>query len=738
MKRIFIYAAAALIGVWLVAASVTLWAQDPAGKAKAGEDVPFNVFNDLGGLSGLGGIGGGGGNEITLSAEFTVEKGDRNGKLSVHGVLAPNWHVYSVTQPDGGPIRTEIKLKDALAGQVELTGPFQPDQKPLIHDTGLFPVPSEEHYDKVTWTAPVRLAADFDPAQTSIQVDFKGQVCNDEVGCIDVKKPALPVQFAGYYEAATPTGEYRAEKSHATIRGQVEPQTAAPGDTVRLILTAEPDPNWHIYAYAQRDPEKSAKPTLIVLSDSGSLVVGTVTPSEPPTKEESGLPEEPYIYYYEQPVRWTIELRVPPDMKPGQYRVAGEIGYQTCTSTKCDLPTGAQFQSTITVAKEREAGQVPLAFTPSSYETAAQIAASQFDASPRLDLSQLSSTGGGAADSSFIIVLMMAFAAGFILNFMPCVLPVIGLKIMAFVQQSGASRGRVFMLNFWYTLGLMSVFIVLATLAVGFGLKWGAQFNNATFNIVLTSVVFAFALSFLGVWEIPLPGFATSGKISDLAQGEGATGAFFKGVLTTVLATPCGGPLLIPAVTWATSQPPLVTYTTFAFVGLGMGFPYLLIGAFPNLVAFLPKPGAWMDTFKHIMGFVLLGTVVLLLTFVPSHYVVPLVAFLMGLWAMLWWIGRVPLYEELPKQLRAWGEGAVFATLVGLISFGWLLSVMEGRFRETVEYELSLRSEATGGGVQPVVKSEGNELPWQPYSLGLLERAVAENKTVFIDFTAPT
>jgi thiol:disulfide interchange protein DsbD len=332
-------------------------------------------------------------------------------------------------------------------------------------------------------------------------------------------------------------------------------------------------------------------------------------------------------------------------------------------------------------------------------------------------------------------VLPLALVAGFILNFMPCVLPVIGLKLMAFVQQAGDSRGRVLTLNVSYTLGLMSVFMVLATMVVIFEKTWGEQFSNAVFNIVLTSIVFAFALSFLDVWEIPIPGFVGSGKASELSQKEGPVGAFFMGVLATVLATPCSGPLLVPALAWAVKQPPVVSYGAFGCAALGMASPYLLIGVFPSLISFLPKPGAWMETFRQLMGFALFVAVVWLLTFIAVPYVVPTVAFLFGLWAACWWIGRTPPTASLDKKLSVWIQASVAAALIGLVSFGWLHGVMAGRFQDAVDRELKQRDIEVAQR-RPKNASEGAELPWRPYSRELLEKLTAERKTVFVDFTA--
>jgi thiol:disulfide interchange protein DsbD len=291
------------------------------------------------------------------------------------------------------------------------------------------------------------------------------------------------------------------------------------------------------------------------------------------------------------------------------------------------------------------------------------------------------------------------------------------------------------MLNLWYSLGVMTVFMALATMVVVFGLKWADQFTSATFNVVLASIVFVFALSFLGVWEIPIPGFVGTGKAQKLAEREGATAAFMKGILATVLATPCAGPLVVPAVAWAVKQPPVIAFGGFACVGLGMASPYLVIGLFPRVISFLPKPGAWMETFKQIMGFILLGTVVWVLTFVPIPYVIPTVAFIMGLWAAFWWIGRTPLTEPLWARMRAWIGAAAFATLIGLVSYAWLLNVMQSRFQRAVEGELASRNVAIA---KPKTGDDGvtHELPWQPYSLDLLEELTATGKTVFVDFTA--
>ena len=318
------------------------------------------------------------------------------------------------------------------------------------------------------------------------------------------------------------------------------------------------------------------------------------------------------------------------------------------------------------------------------------------------------------------LVLLAAFVGGIILNLMPCVLPVIGLKVLSFVTQAGESRSRAFMLNVVYSAGIIAVFLILAGLAVGLGLGWGQLFTYGAFNVVMASVVFAMGLSFLGVWEIPIPGFVGSGKSAQIQQKEGLSAAFLKGVITTILATPCTGPFMASALTWAVAQPPAIVFSVFLAIGLGMSSPYLLIGAFPELIRFLPKPGAWMDTFKQIMGFFLLGTVVFLLSFLYWPYVVPTVALLFAIWAGLWWFNRTPVTAPAGEKWRAWMETTAFVGLAWLLLFPGLDGILPGRLGFHGLYEeMNGRFVALVGNHAPV----GVPVPDKP-------------RAVLIDFTA--
>ena len=523
---------------------------------------------------------------------------------------------------------------------------------------------------------------------------------------------------------------FREQGSRVTWGGYLQPAVVQPGTTATLVVTAVPEAEYHVYPYSDTDDSQLSKPTLIVVTDG-------FTTRRPRTNAEikheaQEETDDAAIPYHPSNVTWAIDVIVPKDRSVGEHRIAGIIGYQTCTDGSCLRPQGAEFEADVMVGPGLQTGRVPLEFRASSYFMASAAANERqangdwppsdagappapsppgqqsvaSDAPKAIATIATTSPATEETDHSVAYVLLSAFLGGLILNVMPCVLPVIGLKLMAFVQQAGESRWRVFELNLWYSLGLMTVFMVLAALAVLVGLSWGAQFSSTVFSLVVLSVVFVFGLALLGVWEVPIPGFIGSGAAVDAAAREGRIGAYFKGTLTTILAVPCTGPFLGPALTWAVKQSPALTYSTFAMVGLGMASPYLLVGAFPKLIAFLPKPGAWMNTFKHLMGFVLMGTAVFIFSFLNEDYIIKALALLVSLGFACFWIGQNPFGASWITKARSWAEGAlvVAVTIAGMFFVLPMLSVYE--------------------------------LAWEPFTRATLDQHLAQGNTVLVDFTA--
>ncbi|MFH1303797.1 MAG: cytochrome c biogenesis protein CcdA, partial [Planctomycetota bacterium] len=300
--------------------------------------------------------------------------------------------------------------------------------------------------------------------------------------------------------------------------------------------------------------------------------------------------------------------------------------------------------------------------------------------------------------------LFFAFLGGLILNVMPCVLPVVAIKVMSFVQQAGENRMRIFLLNIFYSLGVLTVFLGLASLAVFAGLGWGGLFQSTKFNIVMACIVYAMGLSMLGVFEIPVPGMV--GSAAGGQQKEGLTGAFLTGILATLLATPCSGPFLGPVLAWSVQQTPNITYLVWLTMGLGMASPYLVFSVFPKAIAWLPKPGMWMVRFKEFSGIVLMGAVIFIISFLDESLTIPVLIMLLGITTGLWMIGSLYTHNS---SLRKKMTVRVTALLLtgGICFFG---------------YNMSQKST--------------NDLPWVPFNVAELKRLRAENKTVLIDFSA--
>lgn len=206
--------------------------------------------------------------------------------------------------------------------------------------------------------------------------------------------------------------------------------------------------------------------------------------------------------------------------------------------------------------------------------------------------------------ANLALALLAALLGGLILNLMPCVLPVLSMKVLGLVE-SGESAQRRRAHALWYTAGVLASFLALGALAMalrhaGLALGWGFQLQQPLVVAGLGLLMFVFGLSLSGVWHV---GGHWTGLGHGLASRRGAAGDFFTGVLAVVVAAPCTAPLMGPALGWAFTAPTAVALLVFAALGLGLALPFLLVGFVPALARRLPRPGAWMETFKQILAF---------------------------------------------------------------------------------------------------------------------------------------
>jgi thiol:disulfide interchange protein len=305
------------------------------------------------------------------------------------------------------------------------------------------------------------------------------------------------------------------------------------------------------------------------------------------------------------------------------------------------------------------------------------------------------------------------------------VLPVIALKILGFVSEARSEPRRVRNLGFIYALGVLASFSVLAGVVIGINAAghragWGLQFGNPVFVVCMTTLITLVALNLFGVFEV-VPGARVMDAAGNLASRHGALGAFFNGLLATILATPCTAPYMATALGFAFSQSAAIIFLILLFVGLGLAAPYVLLSCNPALLKFLPKPGAWMEKFKIAMGFPMLATVVWLISIASSDYgarAIWLSVFLVVLAFAAW------IFGEFVQRGRK-GKGLAVAIVLILLICDYTYALESRlRWREMVSENESAASLSANG------------LAWKPWSPEAVAEARAAGKPVLVDFTA--
>lgn len=331
-----------------------------------------------------------------------------------------------------------------------------------------------------------------------------------------------------------------------------------------------------------------------------------------------------------------------------------------------------------------------------------------------------------APASGIVVNLLFALLGGLILNLMPCVLPILSLKVLSIVNQRGAPASHARKHALVYTFGVLVSFWALAGLVMAGRLaSWGEQFQDPRFVVIMTVLMTLVGLNLFGLFEVSVPGQALN-KASELATKDGVSGAFFNGVLAVVLGASCVAPVLAGAVGWAISQPPVIIFLSFSMIGLGLALPFVLLSFFPALQRLLPKPGAWMGKFKIAMGFPMLATAAWLLSQTADHFGPggPLwVGLFLVLLALAMWIYGE--FHQRGSQRR--GLAAIIALVIAVGSYAWALE-SQLHWRNPPAYVPGTQNAA------PANTDSG--IPWQPWSTEAVAKARAEGRPVLVDFTA--
>ena len=317
---------------------------------------------------------------------------------------------------------------------------------------------------------------------------------------------------------------------------------------------------------------------------------------------------------------------------------------------------------------------------------------------------------------SLLTILGLALVGGLVLNLMPCVLPVLSIKLLSAVSHGGGDPRQV-RLGFLATAaGIISSFLALAAglfvlKSAGAAIGWGIQFQQPIFIVAMVLILTLFACNMWGMFEVRLPGAVSDAAVTH-SGGTGLKGHFFSGAFATLLATPCSAPFLGTAVGFALSRGALDIFSVFAALGIGMATPFLFVAVFPRVATKLPKPGAWMIKVKKIMALTLAATAVWLITVLAAQVSIVaalLVAALMLL-ATLMLAGR----ERLPSSAgRVVPAGVVLASV---LAFGVPVALPASE------------------GVQAIEQRGG--VTWLPFDEAAIPQLVADGRTVFVDVMA--
>lgn len=322
-----------------------------------------------------------------------------------------------------------------------------------------------------------------------------------------------------------------------------------------------------------------------------------------------------------------------------------------------------------------------------------------------------------ASKNSIVYYLILAFIGGLILNIMPCVLPVISIKLFGLVKYKNESHKAIIKHNLFYTLGILFTFLSLATIvlslkSIGSQVGWGFQLQSPNFISIMIIGLFIFALNLFGLFEFATPG---GSKLGNVNISENFTGDFLSGILATVLSTPCSAPFLGTALTFAFTSSTLEIYLIFTMIGLGLAFPFILTGIYPKLVAFLPKPGNWMNTVKKFLGVTLLLTVIWLLD--VYNALVDGSSHLLKLGGALVFIYAGFL---LLRKKEKWITYVCF-----LLAFGIFVNITSTAVVASNDEQTALIRDKQAKG-----------LDWQPWSESKMNEHKTNQEVVFIDFTA--
>jgi suppressor for copper-sensitivity B len=539
--------------------------------------------------------------------------------------------------------------------------------------------------------------------------------------------------------APMPAGAEIPRPEKAKLALQTDHPVRAPGETARVSALVAIESGWHVNSHTPTFDYLIATELELELPAGWARAVVDYPPGQ---KKSFAFADVP-LSVYDGDVVIAAQVKVPAGAKPGAFPIRARLHYQACDHSQCLPPVTTRSQLTLTVMAPKSAASPGTEGLPGTAAGAGTPGAGDALTAPTplpghtpagLTTAVIPATRPTPRPGSLAAMLLIAVLGGLILNAMPCVLPVVSLKVFGLVRSAAHGRREVVRSALAIAAGILVSFAALAALAVaaaaaGAAVGWGVQFQRPGFVAFLAVVVTLFCLNLWGLFEIPLPG--SLARLGGTAAREGLAGHFVSGLFATLMATPCSAPFLGTAIGFALAQPAPIVFAIFLAAGAGLALPYLVLAAAPGAARFLPRPGAWMETLRGIMGFLLAASAVWLL-YVLAAQVSPerLALFEVGLLliALVTWLRHRAASERAASPGAAGGSVAALAPLVLLlvVAVGAVALAASGAGDGAAGAGSRLAAQGRPAGL----------IGWVAFDRARAESLAAGGQLVFVDVTA--
>jgi thiol:disulfide interchange protein len=518
-----------------------------------------------------------------------------------------------------------------------------------------------------------------------------------------------------------------AKSENVTARLIADTTAIQPGLPFHLGVELIMQPGWHTYYKEPGDAGMATKIDWLLPSYFSAKALKW----EKPTRlDDKGI----VSYIYEKKTLISAEIVPPAKLQPGtNIELGARVRWLSCREL-C-VPGGQEVKLTLPVVSSPNAKVSQInshEFATANFDgPASEIGSSSATNQPTNNVldENLTIAGSSGSSISFLGYVALAFVGGIILNFMPCVLPVVAIKILSLFEQAEKDSSKVRLLGLIFSAGIISSFLLLAAFVIAFQaaghkIGWGFQFQYPPFVVAMATIVLLFALGLFGQLNFA---FSLGEKeCTKISEKEGFLGTFFKGVLATILSTPCTAPFLGTAIGFAFVKPWWTILTIFLSVGLGMAAPYLLLTMNPNWMKFLPKPGVWMEKLKEAFGFVLLATVAWLVSVFGNQVGIDgfarMIYFLLIIAVCAWIVSRFCTLSSTASKAFITKS---LALTIGALAFYFLIYSQPG-----------FLGQSPGDNTASKTNSSQDPDGWQPFSIASLNANLQAGKTVFLDFSA--